>query len=173
MIPFVIRRILSYTVVSNFGYHIFILLAHCETTSNNGKKKTFNVDFLAQNFNIKLICFGVSLSCVAFFSPYLHITKIQLFSLFEELTVSFPACMKMTLIAFLLQVYALICKQTPIFHKPASFRKCFLLLLLSNALKFLLVREVLQIHGKTGGVGLQTDVYCFTDYNSLLYNISP
>lgn len=40
------------------------------------------------------------------------------------------------LIPFLLQVYTLICKQTSISHKLASFRKCLFLLLLSNALKW-------------------------------------
>lgn len=96
-----------------------------------------------------------------------------IFSLFGKLSVSFPAYMKITLIKFLLQVYALVCKQTSIFHKPASFRKCLLLLLLSNALKweiFLLV-EVLQIHGKTEGV--VSKWLSIALLTTLLYNISP
>lgn len=78
-----------------FLYYIFILLTHNKFTSNNGKKTIFNIDFLAQNINIKLVGFWASLSC---YPPHLHITKMS--------------------------------------HFLLSFRKCSLLLLLSNALKW-------------------------------------
>lgn len=129
LILFVIGRILNYMMLSNLLYYIFILLAqdktrllaHNETTSNKGKRKTFNTDFSAQNVTIKL---SGRLSRVGFLPLHSHLHKdVTFFLLFGKLPVSCSAYMKISLITFLLQVYALICKQTSIFHKPASFRE--------------------------------------------------
>lgn len=129
---------------------------------------TFNIDFLAQNINIKLVGFWVSLRFCFLFFPHLssHHKDVTFFTVWKTFSL-FSCLYEDNFDAFLYKFMHWSVNKPPFFI--TSIRKCLLVLLLSNALKWrfsFFVGEVLQRLKAWSPNG-------YLLLTTLLYNISP